>query len=422
MLIHRSPALTAIYNEIKTSDRNRVLDLGPMSTGCFGLFSGLSCKMQVEDLTSSLCEHIAAGKASSSFDVGCHLADYQKHEKFDVVLAWDLFNYMTLAQITLVFAALQPYCKPNTLLYMLRYVEKNIPAQPCAFHVKDKYLVEVDEPELKPREVRAPSTLQLLSAMPGYFMQDTLMGKMGMVPGITEHVLRFSPSYESKHLISRSELQNTIPGPSASMIDEQERIHISPSIEAVIALLNEKEHVEVLDLASSENRPEDFIVDHMDGYYRADIYSVIERSMVKGVESLNLSVLDYEFTRRFDVILAWDIFNFCSPLQLLQLDKALSKLCHSDTILSSFMYTGRDCPGKPSRFEVLDGRRVKVSPPPAASKSSGAITGVTLLRLLEGFDMNHSYAYREGMDRNILEYIFTHRPRVSASRSFKNVC
>jgi len=407
MQIHRSPALTAIYNEIKKSDRNRVLELGPMNEGCFRLFSKLSCKIQVENLGGFIRDHLSSGRKISDLDVGDYLADYKEDEKFDVILSWDLFNYLELGEIKKLFEHLRPYCKPNTLLYMLRYVEKDIPERPRDFFVKDKYLLEISEEEAVSRPAPYYSTLELLSSMPGYFMQDTLMGQMGMMPGITEHVLRFAPTGELKHFISKSETSRkslTFNNNDNMVVRE----HLSPAVSEVMSLLQSGDDLVVLDLGSSSNRPEDSVVEQAGAYYRVDLYSLIQHSRAKNIDELNIAVFNYGLSRKFDVILAWDLFNYCTPAQMLQLDDALSALSHEDTFLLSFMYTGKARPAVPGKFDVMDGSKVKITPNAANTECKGSLTGAALLRMLKTFNMDKSYAYRNGMDREIIEYIFVH--------------
>lgn len=412
MLLHRSPAFTAIYNEIKSSNRNRVLELGPMSGGCFQLFSQLSCKIQVENFTASLCEHISSGSDISDFDVVSHLDDYREEDKFDVILAWDLFNYLNLDQITQLFEHLRPYCKSNTLLYMLRYVGKNIPAIPRTFYVKDKYQMQLSDDALQPRVLPHYSTMQLLRAMPGYYMQDTLLGQKGMLPGITEHVLRFLPSSESKHLISKSEVTRTDLAQHAVVYNS--RKHLSPSIAEVMSLLQSDDDLVVLDLGSPANRPEDEIVEKSASYFRIDLFSLLQLSRAKHTEQLNLSVLDYQMSGKFDVILLWDLFNYCTPAQIKQLDTALASVSHSNTFLLSYMYTGKNKPSTPSRFEVSNGNSVAIAATSTSISSFKSVTGVGLLRLLENFTMDNTYAYREGMDRDVIEYIFGYNERAAS--------
>lgn len=412
MLIHQSPAFTAVYNEIKNSDRNRVLDLGPMSQGCFQLFSGLSCKIQVENIAGELSGFISSGRDISEFDITSALGRYRKEEKFDVILTWDLFNYLTLDQISLLFEHLQPYCKSDTILHCLRYVEKKIPPRPRTIAVKDQYLLEVSNESLEERSVPIYSTLQLLSAMHGYFMQDTLVGQMGMLPGITEHVMRYEPSQAARHRIGKSE------NFSKSEVKEAQgktRNHHSPAIAEVMSLMHSADDLVVLDLGSAANRPSDNIVESSASYYRVDLYSLIERSRSKNEELLNLSVFQYELARKFDVILAWDLLCYCSTNQLIQIDAMLATLSHENTFLLTHMYTGKNRPAKPSRFEVQDGNNVLITPNAPSVQVNDGITGVTLMRLMQGFNMDNTYAYREGMDREIIEYIFASRAEAGSS-------
>ncbi len=415
MLIHRSPAFTAIYNEIKTSDRNRVLDLGPMSGGCFQLLSKLSCKIQVEDLSGAIRDHIYMKTDLADINISKYMADYAPDDKFDVILAWDIINFLSLDAIKVLFDKLKSHCKPNTLVYMLRYVESKIPSTPRKFLVKDKYLLEMSDTDLIEKTLPNYSTVKLLSSMDGYFVQETLVGQMGMIPGITEHVLRFAPSDETKHRITKSESKPNVIR-EKTLNTSTKSVYSSPAIAEVMSLLQSDNNVTVLDLGASQNRSEDLIVQKAKSYYRADIASLVELSRKKGVENLNLSVLNHEISRKFDVIIAWDTFNCCSPLQIMQLNNALASLSHDNTFLLSFMYTGRHKPSEPGQFEVIDGNQLRMnlniprvaSANSLAAQSNDAITGAALLRLLPSFHMDKTYAYREGMNRELMEYIFVY--------------
>lgn len=419
MLVHRSPSLTAIYNEIKRSHRNRLLDLGSMSEGCFRVFSELSCKIQVEDLSSSIREYIDGGGSPSDFKVEQVLSACQQDEKFDVILAWDVFNFLALAEIEKLFSLLSPYCKPNTLIYMLRYVGNKIPLKPREFFVKDKYLIELSETLTIDRETKSYSTLEYLKAMPGCFMQDTEMDQMGMLPGITEHVLRYSPSSDDRLLIGKSES-------TRKPVVEQESKHIhhkqhySPALSEILSLLQSASDISVLDLGAAANRTKDRIVDNSGSYYRVDLYSLIERSRSRGLERLNLEALKQPFSKKFDVIIAWDLFAFCSHRQITQINDELAQLSHSNTFLLCFMYTGRTPYALPSKFEVLSGNCLNIATVAEQKAERDIVTGVALLKLLRSYSMDKTYAYREGMDRQIIEYIFEFKGEHAASSAMQN--
>ncbi len=406
-MIHRSPALTAIYNEVKTSHRNHILDLGPMGQGCFELFSSLSCKIHVEDIASYVAVQLSEKGGGKQIDFGSYMNNYETDEKFDVILAWDIFNYLELGQIEQLFDILKPHCKPNTLIYMLRYVRKFIPSVPRFFHVKDQYIIEMSEGQLAPREVASPSTLQLLSAMPGSYMQETMIEKTGMQTGITEHFIRYSPDSESKQIVGNSEVES--PGGEDHVEENVERLHTSPSVEMIASLMREHKDLKVLDLGIHSNRNKDHLIDLAGKYYNADVFQVIQNAKKNKTEKLNLSNLDYQKNLKFDVILAWDVFNFCTPAQLSQLERALALHSHGNTMLLSYVYTGKTLPVQPDLFQVVDNSHVKITRSRQNKENKTSFTGVTLLRCLANFDLNKSFAYRAGMDREIIEYLFVNR-------------
>lgn len=414
-MLHRSPALTAIYNEVKTSDRNHVLDLGPMSQGCFELFSDLSCRIKVEDIASYIAVQIGERNGRQKIDFNSYMQPYQEDEKFDVILAWDLFNYLELEQIQQLFEKLKPHCKQNTLIYMLRYVRKYIPNVPRFFEVKDQYTIEMTSGQMAPRQVQAPSTLQLLACMPGAFMQETNVERTGMQPDITEHVIRYSPSANTRNLVSQSE-KNDTDGESGCggelYPNEVQRIHTSPSIEMVSKLLHQHRDLVVLDLGEQFGRSKDRLVNLAGKYYRADVFQSIHSAQKKGQERLNLSVLDFERSLKFDVILVWDLFNFCTPKQLCQLEQTLALHSHKNTMLVSYVYTGKTLPLKPNQFQVLDNSHVKISRNLKDKSRMSSFTGVTLIKSMVNFDLSKSFAYRAGMDREIIEYFFVCREDV----------
>lgn len=405
-MIHRSPALTAIYNEVKRSSRNKVLDLGPMTQGCFELFSSLSCNIAVEDLASYVAVH-AVESHGKTLDFEGYLQGYPKDQKFDVVLMWDILNYLTLDQMAVLFSKLRPLLKPNSLVYMLRYTRKSIPSVPRFFYVKDQYTVEMTEGDMVVRDIPVASTLQLLSAMPGAYMQETIVNKMGMQADITEHVVRYSPTSDRKYLVSKAECSSSV---NASAVLES--LHVSPSLALVDGVISKSEGARVLSLGVQSAGQKDFFVEAAADYYSADVFHALQVANENHCQKLNLSMLDYEMSLKFDVILVWDIFNFCTQTQLAQLERALARHSHSQTLLLSYFYTGKTLPNKPSEFQVIDESHVKISKwrdQVQFESRSAAFTGASLLRAMTGFNLNKSFAYRDGMDRQIIEYLFVGR-------------
>ena len=403
VLIHRSPAFTAIYNEIRNSKRNCILDLGGANKGAFDLFSELSCKIYFEDLQANIQAFIESGGDLDTFDVLNVLSHYKEDEKFDVIFAWDIFNYLNLATIKIFFEKIKKHCKPNTIIYVLRYLEDNIAPSPRVFTVSNKYLFEVSNEPLSHRKIPAYSTMQLLTAMPNCFMQDTSVNQMGMLAGVAEHVVRFSPSFDVKYLINRSESSAIVPKDQRNE-KKKNVFYYSPSMSEIVKYMEENPNLSVLDLGSPANRGNDKLVELAGSYYRVDLYSTIELSKLKKTDKENLSLISKNLNKEFDLIFTWDLFSFCTPTKIKQLSKLLTGLSHKKTRVSSYIYICRQAPQKPAWFFVRDKGVLSMGVSEERSRISKNLTGITLLRLFEPFGIKETFAFREGMNPEVIEY------------------
>ena len=158
-LLHRSPGLTTIYNEIKSSQRNRVLDLGPAMAGTFEFLSDLSCKIHFENLSNLLPADEALAKKISSKKLqemlSEYLSTYLKDNQFDIIFTWDYFNYFDQQTLQVLMTCLIKHCRPDTLIHSIRYMNSSIPEQPRGFEIADQYYVKITQQgELQPKRHR----------------------------------------------------------------------------------------------------------------------------------------------------------------------------------------------------------------------------------------------------------------------------
>jgi len=57
--------------------------------------------------------------------------------RFDVVLAWDLFNYLQRKEMARLGVLLRRNCRPGALIFALMWIQKQIPAQPIRFRIQE---------------------------------------------------------------------------------------------------------------------------------------------------------------------------------------------------------------------------------------------------------------------------------------------
>lgn len=157
--VHRSLALAALCEEIRRR-KLTVLDLGSAVGTNVEFLSQFGCKLFIEDLYAALSARTDGGDlAGPGF-----FADFlsvPEDTRFDVVLAWDLFDYLQRKELAVFAEQLRRYTNPGALLFALISYHKTIPAQPYRFRIKDEqHLIyerrtgaERPSPRLAPAEV-----------------------------------------------------------------------------------------------------------------------------------------------------------------------------------------------------------------------------------------------------------------------------
>jgi hypothetical protein len=142
-VVHRSLALNLLYNQFKKDKKYRILELGPAIGGNIEFFSQFRCTIQVEDLYSTLSsfDYFSPEDGFSYEAVFSYLLPYLRKARFDLILAWDLLNYLDREEFRHLIRHLSKYSRAGTLLFGLISTQKHIPETPCHFKIiDDEYL------------------------------------------------------------------------------------------------------------------------------------------------------------------------------------------------------------------------------------------------------------------------------------------
>jgi hypothetical protein len=99
---------------------------------------------------------------------------------FEAVLAWDLFNYFTPAQLRGVAAALARCCRPGALLFALISIHKQIPPRPLRYRIvgRDRLLYEGDAATTRPGPRYHQPELE--RALPGFRVDTSYLLRHGV--------------------------------------------------------------------------------------------------------------------------------------------------------------------------------------------------------------------------------------------------
>lgn len=407
-LAHRSPGLTAIYNEIKGSRVNHVLDLGPSSAKSFNFFAQLSCKIRFENLNELFMpgsdEQLNAEVLLRQLDH--YIDDSGLHEHFDLVLTWDLFNYLDLNGIEWLTKKLSLLCRPNALVHSVRYLGSSIPTQPQTFQIVNQYQVVIsDVAETGPRRHASHETARLLKLMPDFYLENTYLNFDGMIPGLVENVLRYQPQ---KTLSGRRQSSDELTGADTIHTNptwhRELQPHLSPALASIFGM--SAEPPVILDLGQKTRQNYDFLYSITQHIYAENVYQELQIQEKAGAEAhFKAHMLNFPPHLRFDVLLLWDILNFLSPPVIENLFDRLRPWLHQGTAIHVIVYSGKEIPAAPQHFFMRTSAELDISPGDK-KVATEPLTSSRLLKLMKTFRLAETFVFRPGMQRGIYEYIF----------------
>jgi hypothetical protein len=192
---HRSLALRALVDGLHPASRPAVLDLGPPLAGNVKFLSALSCRVRVVDLHRSLCAEPAPslrpGAVAAVFE---RLLPLELDERFDALLAWDVFDYMRGDQVTALMARLLPRLQPAAQLMVLVSTLPRIPAIPARYRILDRETLDCERP------ARDGGHLEPMRPSPRYRQSDLAR----MMPGIVVRRCYLLRSGIQEYLLARA--------------------------------------------------------------------------------------------------------------------------------------------------------------------------------------------------------------------------
>jgi hypothetical protein len=136
---HRSLALAALFEEIR-GRKVTVLDLGSPVGSNVDFLSRYGCKLFIEDLYAALASRVSSGEEGglAGPEFFAEFLSLPEDTRFDVILAWDLFNYLRRPELACFGELLRRYTDAGALAFALISYHKQIPAQPYRFKIRDE--------------------------------------------------------------------------------------------------------------------------------------------------------------------------------------------------------------------------------------------------------------------------------------------
>jgi len=135
---YQSLGLNALLRPLQSDRKYRILDLGPALGANVEFWSQFHCRLTLDDFYSNYREKMDSEPEASRERWIADLLSFDNQTVFDVILVWDLFNYMDPDELRVLVRQLGRWCRKGTVLFALISSLPNISAKPALFRILDR--------------------------------------------------------------------------------------------------------------------------------------------------------------------------------------------------------------------------------------------------------------------------------------------
>ena len=96
---YKSLGLNALLRLLEEGRAYAILDLGPLLSANVDFWSRIPCRLHIEDFYTSYRERASGSSDDAMESVLQDILSFDDETRFDIILAWDLFNYLNLSEI-----------------------------------------------------------------------------------------------------------------------------------------------------------------------------------------------------------------------------------------------------------------------------------------------------------------------------------
>jgi predicted TPR repeat methyltransferase len=180
--VHKSLALAALFEEIRKGNKPRILDLGSAVGSNVEFLSHFGCKLHIEDLYAALTSRAQAGEGGelAGPDFFSAFLTVPDDIRFDVVFAWDLFNYLQRQELRHLGEHLRRLCRPGARLFALMSNQKQIPAQPIRFKIVDEQTLAYERRSALERPGPRYAPAELNDRLKGFHVDRSFLLRHGI--------------------------------------------------------------------------------------------------------------------------------------------------------------------------------------------------------------------------------------------------
>lgn len=185
----KSLGLNVLLDTVRCDRIYSILDLGPALEENVRFWSQFSCMLHIQDFYRSYRNLKATVVPEEELEEAALsvLLPFSDETVFDIILAWDLFNYFDLRELEVLIQRLSRWCRPGSKLFMLISDLPNIPVSPTMFRIlnREQMIHEIPTQETRPCPRHQPREIARLMA------RFTVSRSFLLRHGIQEYVFTF---------------------------------------------------------------------------------------------------------------------------------------------------------------------------------------------------------------------------------------
>jgi len=178
----RSPALEILLRHLQTQRKHYVLDLGPACGSNVEFLARFGCKLYIADLLDGAFPgtRVASEPPRAGREVHDRLPVAREDAQFDVILAWDLFNYIRSDALQALCGRLRQLRRQGGVLFALISTRSRIPAEPMRFRIVDDRHLSYEVSSLATRRSPRYVSSEMERLLPGFRVTRSFLLRNGM--------------------------------------------------------------------------------------------------------------------------------------------------------------------------------------------------------------------------------------------------
>ncbi len=137
-VVNNSLALNALCQRLQGIDTWSILELGPVRQCNIEFWSRYCSSIYVADLRSNLPLPASREDPENCGMEWDRLLDLPEGRRFDVILVWDMLNYLNLSEVSGLIQYLSRFCRPRTVLFTMIFDTQKMPKEITVYRIVDE--------------------------------------------------------------------------------------------------------------------------------------------------------------------------------------------------------------------------------------------------------------------------------------------